>query len=447
MPLNQDDMFELNYEQLRETATAMKPTELAEEIDRYSALSRETFKQAGETIDLTKVDCLNDIKVEGDEQADNFKKLRAMSDKTSVYSEVLREKQKSKKIIEAFANAEGVEGTRDIGSFQRPPLDVGTMITTSNEYQECLAGGSFSGGGCSMILPAEATSQLIQDPQSAAFLRSAGFPAEVIRSGRVELLGRPEVRVVDALNVIPVTTSGYKYVQEVTAPTNVKARAEDGTFAESTSTLKDVTVNVESHGTYLPVSEEQLNDVPAASGYINMKLPQEVRIAMDNQLINGDGTAPNITGFLNTTGIQTTAKAASDKLLDVFLTGKMLIRKNAYAMADAVFVNPGDYERLAKQKDSQGRYLFGNPLGDMVQTIWGVRMIDADQIAENTALIGAFGMYAAMILREGVRVQIGLVNNDFIKNRVTIKADVRFCLAVFRPKAFCTLTALNTADS
>ena len=447
MTLKQDDMLELKYEPLRSQADAMKPTELYDECTTLSELARQAYKQAGEEVDFTKVDCLDHIKLEDDDKADNFKKLRAMSDKVSVYNEVYKEKQAANNVMQSFVDADGVEQSfSGVGSVQRPQLDIGTMITSSDEYQAYLKNGSFGNGFCTIKLPGEAAMHLIQHPQ-AAFLRTNGFPTEVIRSGRIELVGRPEVRVIDVLNTIPVTTSGYKYVQEETVPKNVKSRAEGAALSESNAKLKDVTVNVESHGTYVGTSEEQLSDVRAASAYINMKLPQEVRIKMDEQLLNGDGTAPNITGFINTTGIQTVAKTASTKLIDTFLSAKTLIRKNAYAMADAVFVNPTDYERLAKQRDNQGRYLLGNPMGDMVSTIWGVRMVDADQIAENTALMGNFGMYAAAIVNGDVRVAVGLINDDFIKNRITIKADVRFCLAVFRPKAFCTLTALDTADS
>ena len=46
----------------------------------------------------------------------------------------------------------------------------------------------------------------------------------------------------------------------------------------------------------------------AGRGLINNRLPLFVRLRLDGQVVNGNGTAPNLRGFLNVVGIQTQAR-------------------------------------------------------------------------------------------------------------------------------------------
>ena len=63
----------------------------------------------------------------------------------------------------------------------------------------------------------------------------------------------------------------------------------------------------------------------------------------------------------------------------------------------------------------------------------------------NTALVGAFRLGGQVFNREGVRIEAtNSDQDDFIKNLITIRCERRLALAVYRPKAFCTVTSLST---
>lgn len=53
-------------------------------------------------------------------------------------------------------------------------------------------------------------------------------------------------------------------------------------------------------------------------------------------------------------------------------------------------------------------------------------------------LTGAFKLGAQLFDRWDARVEVGYVNDDFTKNLVTILAEERLALAVYRPEAFIT---------
>ena len=62
-------------------------------------------------------------------------------------------------------------------------------------------------------------------------------------------------------------------------------------------------------------------------------------------------------------------------------------------------------------------------------------------MAQNNFLTGAFNMAAQIFDRMDIEVLLSTENeDDFVKNMVTIRAEERLALAVYRPEAFVTGT-------
>ena len=99
-------------------------------------------------------------------------------------------------------------------------------------------------------------------------------------------------------------------------------------------------------------------------------------------------------------------------------------------------LNPKDWAVIELLKDTQGRYLIGNPQGTLSPTLWGVDVVTTQAMTEDKFLAGAFKMGAQVFDRWDARVEVGYVNDDFIRNLVTILAEERLALAVYRPQAF-----------
>ena len=115
------------------------------------------------------------------------------------------------------------------------------------------------------------------------------------------------------IDVIPSGQTGQAsivYMEETTRTHSAAERAEAGAYAESTFVLEEKTSTVRSIGDSIPVTDEQLADVPQVQSYLNQRLAFGVRQRLDGQVLNGNGTAPNLKGITNTTGIQTVAKGS-----------------------------------------------------------------------------------------------------------------------------------------
>ena len=48
-----------------------------------------------------------------------------------------------------------------------------------------------------------------------------------------------------------------------------------------------------------------------------------------------------------------------------------------------------------------------------------------------------------IVVRSGLEVQVGFVNDDFSKGKQTVRAGVRVANVIYRGAAYCTVTSLN----
>ena len=105
-------------------------------------------------------------------------------------------------------------------------------------------------------------------------------------------------------------------------------------------------------------------------------------------------------------------------------------------MADAIVLNPVDWWTMRLAKDSQGRYILGDPGEVQAPSLFGLPVVASNAVTADNVLIAAFGQAATFYNRSGVVVELSDSDGDnFIRNLVTIRAERRCALAVERPAA------------
>ena len=114
----------------------------------------------------------------------------------------------------------------------------------------------------------------------------------------------------------------------------------------------------------------------------------------------------------------------------------MLQSELAEYPSDGIILHPTDWANIELLKDTQGRYIIGNPQGTIAPTLWGRRVVATQAMTQDTALVGAFRLGAQIFDREDANIVVSTENqDDFIYNRVTIMAEERLALADYRPEA------------
>lgn len=390
------------------------------------------FDEAGPELDMSKVKSV----AGGDRQAvlEHIRALNAELDELGAKAGELRE-------IQAAADrAARIPGQRESGDgsdtkgagdkHERELKSIGELFTASDAFK-LKQRGQTSGPVSSVDVELK-----------TLMTTSAGWAPEVTRTGRIaEYAYRP----VQILDLIPQTTTGQaavQYMEETTSMNAAAEVAEGGTYAESALALTEMTSNVRKIATFLPVTDEQLEDEPQARGLINNRLPLFVRLRLDGQVVNGNGTAPNLRGFLNVVGIQTQAKA-TDTAPDAVYKALTKIRVTGRATPGSVIMHPTDWQGIRLLKDSTGQYIWGSPTEAGPERIWGLPVAQSDVIAQGTALAGDFATHTELAMRRGIDVQVSNSHGTFfVEGKQAIRADVRCALVVYRPAALCTVTGL-----
>lgn len=240
----------------------------------------------------------------------------------------------------------------------------------------------------------------------------------------------------DLLTQGQMSEASISWIQE-TGFTNAAGMVAEGAkkpesdikLAEKTSTAKVI-----AH--WMKASRQALDDVDQLRGHIDGRLLYGLALKEEGQLLNGDGTGQNLDGLMS----QATTYSAS-----FVVTDETPIDKMRLAMLQAVLaeypatghvMNPIDWARIELTKDADNRHIIGIPQGTATPTLWGLPVVSTQSMAVDSFLTGAFQMGAQVWDRWDARVEVGYENDDFTKNLVTILAEERLALTVYRPEAF-----------
>lgn len=330
---------------------------------------------------------------------------------------------------EKFVAAEGYKAMQGRFKNEGGAWSTGEIPVLDDTFKTGMAGGDFIGGQKTVLTEGAGSGANLLQPD--------------VQPGILPLLFR---RLTVAALIPQGQTGGItvRYLQETTFTNAAAPTAEGALKPESTLVFAQVDEPVRKIAHFLPVTEEMLEDVPGIRSYIDGRLTLGVQLTEEDQLLNGNGTPPNLQGILQRSGLQAAQARGADNNPDAILKQANNIRINAFAEPDAVIIHPSNWQAVQLGKDAQGQYYGGGPFaGQLANQLWGLRVVVTPAIAAGTALVGSFGAWSQIFRRGGLRVEASNSHSDFFqRNQVAIRAEERLALAVYRPAAFGTVTGL-----
>lgn len=243
------------------------------------------------------------------------------------------------------------------------------------------------------------------------------------------------------LPTLPTSSNAIDYVRENVFTNSAAEVTEGSDSAESSITYTAVTEPVSTIAHWVKISRQLAADNNALAAYIDTRMVYGVNLRVENQIMAGNGTAPNLSGFTKSGNY--TAHGYADANLGSTLKKLVLIRKiigdldAANYPADAILLNPADFAQIEIDlfTTAAGQALFTIDAGG-VPRLFGRAVVPTSAVTADNVAVGAFAQAATFYNRENVMIQLSDSDDDnFTKQLVTVLASRRCALAVERPAA------------
>lgn len=311
---------------------------------------------------------------------------------------------------------------------------IGAIVAESEEFKAAQGQGSRARG----MDPVHVGSF-----HKTAIVNASGQNQPLVPSDRLAGIVTPAERLLTIRSLIPVGSTEsnlIEYAKENVFTNNAgpqysSPNRENVAKNESGITFTLATAAVITIAHFVPASRQVLSDASLLRGYIENRLTYGLKLEEEDEILNGDGTGGVLDGLRN----QATPYAGAvsgDQALDTLLRAMLQVTTGSEFVADGAVLSHTDWTGILLLKDSQGRYLFGDPGAQQAPRVWGRPVVPTNSLAAGNFLVGAFSMACQLWDREQATVRVAEQHSDFfVKNMVAILAEERVALTVYRPTA------------
>jgi len=377
--------------------------------------------------------------------SDQKEEIKKRNDELATLGEKITELQDLEEV--KIANNDDIEASKKVSGmpvYGEPEVEAPKSL--GQQFLESKAYNSFVESGIKNI-PFEAKTTVTTSVWTRDTIYQQVIPA-------IEPDPNPALDLVDSINTDQNT---YYFLQE-SSTNNAAEKAEAAAAPEDAFSYTAVTAPVRKFITTLPITAELLEDQAGARAYFDGRLANHVMQRLEKQFLVGGGVAPDIKGLTQHAGINTITYTAGAYPANVggklrtILQGIKDIEVNGKLAPDAILMSPAAYEALAGQVDGNNNFMLGASASSGSPTIWGLPVVKSSQIggAVSTTIdvvVGKFGgsLAANHIFRRGMELQISdsAADGDFGKDILTVKASLRYALAVYKPQAFTRINDIE----
>lgn len=267
---------------------------------------------------------------------------------------------------------------------------------------------------------------------------AAGSVGTMVQPQRVSGTELPQRRMtIRALLAQGNTNSNsIEYDKEKGFTNNAAPVAEGSLKPQSEIQYEEATAPVRTIAHWMRASVQILADAPGLRSIIDNRLRYGLSYVEEAQLLNGSGSGQNLEGLVTAaTAFAAPGGLVAGQMIDTIRLGMLQVALAEYP-PNGVVLNPIDWAYIEMLKDGEGRYLIGNPQGTLSPSLWGLPVVPTQAMGVDNFLVGAFDLAAQIFDRQDATVEVSTEDQDnFVKNKVTIRAEERLALAIYREEA------------
>ncbi len=309
---------------------------------------------------------------------------------------------------------------------------VGQTVTDHEDFKAFVK----AGGKGRLSIPVKAII-------SALTTDADGSAGDLIVPQRQPGIVAPPERRMTIRNLITPGNTGsnaIQYVKETGFTNNAATVSETSGATKPQSEIKFdiVTAPVATIAHWVLATKQIMDDVPQLQSYIDGRLRYGLAFVEEAQILMGSGTGTNLNGiYTQATAFSTPAQIPAPVTKIDIIRLAMLQAFLAEYPPNGIVMNPVDWATIELLKDTTGRHIIGNPQGQGSSSLWRLPVVETQAMTVDKFLTGAFQLGAQLFDREEANVEISTEDSDnFRKNLVTLRAEERLAMAVYRPEAF-----------
>ena len=320
---------------------------------------------------------------------------------------------------------ENVNQLKDNGGSEAKPVSVAKQLKENTDSLKQLAKGSRSTK--EVVIKADTVRANVANNANALDISGLGQ------------LAHAKLTAYDIFNRIPVSdnnTNGVIRYYDWDSATTVRsaaAIAEGAVFPESTAKWVTKTLTLEKIGDTLPVSEEFFEDSAMFAAELGMFLETNVKIKRNGDLINANGTTPNIKGIVATVNAYSaSASGISDaSIYDLFVKVSEDITATGGSKYQPNFglMNIVDINLMKLKKDANENYIIPPFVSRDGSVVAGMVVLEENAVTANTMIIGD-SRYARIYEKAGITMSRGVVDAQFAEDMETLKVRTRLAFLI-----------------
>lgn len=317
-----------------------------------------------------------------------------------------------------------------------PEIDLGADFIKSDQFKDVIEGRA---GRARMDV-------------KTAIINATGQNQPLVQSDRLDMFHTTPNRMLTIRDILPASTTNsnlVEFVRESVFTNNAGPQIagspeayENVTKPESGITFSLVTAPVVTLAHFIPASKQVIDDSASLQSFINGRLLYGLKLKEETQLLLGTGSNHQLNGIHTQATAYTVQSPQLTNEIDIVREMIKQAHVSEY-MPDAIIMNPQDWYDIDVRKvgSSDDRYVVGNPREMSVPRLWGLPVVVTNSLTSGQCVVGSFAMGAEIKDREQSSVEMSLEDStNFQKNMVTIRAEERLTLCVYRTEAFIKAT-------
>ncbi|HBS57565.1 MAG TPA: hypothetical protein DEA38_17810 [Stenotrophomonas sp.] len=308
---------------------------------------------------------------------------------------------------------------------QESVSDAITKALKDEQFQQFSAGKLQSSGKLELDIGLKALTSLQGSPETP----QAGFDVQTDVMP-IQTSVQQRLRVLDVLPQRDTTSNKVGYPLLDFSEGDADYQEGEGTRkAEAKFKAEWDEASIATIAVHTEVSKQVMDDVAGLSETIQLLLRYKLTSKSDIELMSGDGAQFHIKGLLTQAA---TFAGGTGKAVDHIGRAGALLSSQGY-QPNIVFVNPLDYFDFSSERATDGQYIAGGWSRPTNSPIYNLTPVQTMAVPVGQALVLDTNV-TKVLMRERPSITFGWVNDQMVRNLITILAELRLGLLVLDRK-------------